>query len=189
MENLYDELFGLPPNKINSKVKGNKNELVLAHSLSEWTGSEFNRVPQSGGLRWKNVMNVCGDLICTDVGFYFPFSVETKHLKTFKHPQKNQKRSLVYTLWKQAKNDGERAEQTPVMFLRSNGMPAKTWDVIFSVSDIEPLSIMELFQAKDLISYRSQDLFEKWLKNLPNASAYRLANSLNRPSLTTNWTT
>lgn len=52
--------------RINSKKKGNRLELAVTQFMKEWTGYEFSRVPQSGGLRWKNRTSIAGDVICTD---------------------------------------------------------------------------------------------------------------------------
>ena len=48
---------------INGKAKGSGFELRVAKILSKWSGEEFNRVPQSGGLRWKSDNNVTGDIV------------------------------------------------------------------------------------------------------------------------------
>lgn len=52
--------------RINSKKKGNRLELAVTQFMKEWTGYEFSRVPQSGGLRWQNRTSIAGDVICTD---------------------------------------------------------------------------------------------------------------------------
>ena len=57
------DLFGAKEQSINSKVKGNNNELKAAKWLTKWTGCPFTRTPSSGGLRWKNTANVCGDVV------------------------------------------------------------------------------------------------------------------------------
>jgi len=119
---LEHDLFGTNPRKkgINSKKKGNANELECAKFLKEWTGLEFNRVPQSGGLRWKNSEGVTGDLVCEDRSF--PFSVETKHYKDIKFDEKLKSTSFVFKVWDQALRDAERATKHPLVILRKNGM-------------------------------------------------------------------
>lgn len=39
--------------RINSKNKGSRFERTICKWFQDWTGYEFNRVPASGGLRWK----------------------------------------------------------------------------------------------------------------------------------------
>lgn len=53
---IYTEVFGGTNRKksINSNRKGKVNELDLCKALTKWVGFEFNRVPASGGLRWKD---------------------------------------------------------------------------------------------------------------------------------------
>lgn len=128
---LEHDLFDTKPRKsgINSKKKGNQNELQCAKFLKEWTGLEFNRVPQSGGLRWKNSEGVTGDLVCEDRSF--PFSVETKHYKSITFTPKLRENSFIYTVWKQALQDAERANKLPIAFLRENGMKKGEYMVYF----------------------------------------------------------
>lgn len=120
---IEHDLFGTNPRKkgINSKKKGNANELECAKFLKEWTGLEFNRVPQSGGLRWKNSEGVTGDLVCEDRTF--PFSVETKHYKKIVFKPKLPATSFVFKVWDQAQQDADRANKHPLVILRQNGMP------------------------------------------------------------------
>ena len=49
------DLFGAKEQSINSKVKGNNNELKAAKWLTKWTGCPFTRTPSSGGLRWRKI--------------------------------------------------------------------------------------------------------------------------------------
>lgn len=139
---IKDDLFGEGYKQpINQKKKGNRNELVVCKVLEKWTGVPFSRVPSSGGLRWKNNKSICGDVVCTDENVYFPFSVETKHLKMLA-VGKNLLRSnsKVFTIYKQAKRDADRAGKIPMMMLRCNGMkegeywvfvPANEADILF----------------------------------------------------------
>jgi hypothetical protein len=135
---LFDEIFGKPSSGINSKVKGNRNELILSKSLQEWTGVEFVRVPMSGGLRWKNLENICGDVICTDKEFHFPFIIETKHWKTYTTSERLRKNSVIYSIWRQVKSDADRhlnatnEIKVPLLFIRKNGMPKNVWHVVLS---------------------------------------------------------
>lgn len=129
---IEHDLFGTNPRKkgINSKKKGNANELECAKFLKEWTGLEFNRVPQSGGLRWKNSEGVTGDLVCEDRSF--PFSVETKHYKKIVFKPILPSSSFVFKVWNQAQQDAERANKLPLVILRQNGMPKGEYVIYLS---------------------------------------------------------
>jgi hypothetical protein len=122
MKPIDEELLGIThrAQAINSKRKGNKNELRLAKMISAWTGSEFTRVPQSGGLRWSNTQNICGDIISTSPTFVFPFVIETKHYKDIPLKGSLRANSIVYKFWKQVCRDAERANRLPMLILRAN---------------------------------------------------------------------
>lgn len=117
----------------NGKRKGNKNERELTKWFQEWTGLEFQRVPQSGGLRWGNRDNIVGDIICTDErkGRNFPFTIETKFHKdiNFQHLLLEVKGNKILEFWDQAKSDGEATGKIPLLFMRINGMAKQTWFV------------------------------------------------------------
>lgn len=125
---IDSELFGTvhKAKKINSKVKGNRNELIVTKVLQEWTGHEFVRVPASGGLRWQNRMNVCGDVISTDPDFDFIFSIETKAIKNLGLEDSwdinLRKNSKIYGYWDQCKRDAEVAGKIPFLIIRHNNM-------------------------------------------------------------------
>jgi hypothetical protein len=139
MESIESELFGIKKRKqtINSKVKGNRNELKTAQLLMEWTGHEFARVPRSGGLRWRNRMDICGDVINVDPDFEFIFSVETKHVKHLgirigvPHLRDN---SVVFKYWNQCKRDAEASGKIPMLIIRQNGMPESVYYVFLEMS-------------------------------------------------------
>ena len=119
---MKEDLFGggyVQP--INQKQKGNKNELHVCKILTRWTGSEFARIPQSGGLRWQNVMNICGDVLSTDPSFDFPYVIETKDLSKLHITFELRKNSLIYTIWEQVKRDSLRASRLPILMLRKTG--------------------------------------------------------------------
>lgn len=126
--------------KINSKVKGNANELECAKFLHKWTGVKFSRVPSSGGLRWQDTVNACGDLICQDQDFLFDFAVETKHLKSLTFSRNLRENSSIFRIHLQAVRDAERARKCPMMCLRKNGMEAQRY-VVYVPFKIEGLSI------------------------------------------------
>ena len=127
--NIAEDILGKGRTQsINQKRKGNTNEREAAKALQEWTGEEFVRVPQSGGIRWKNSENVTGDIMCTKRSFKFPFSVETKHLKslafvkTLENKETLRANSQIFTYWSQAESDAKRAGKAPLMLIRCNGM-------------------------------------------------------------------
>lgn len=120
----------------NGKRKGNKNERELTKWFTDWTGLEFQRVPQSGGLRWNNRDNIVGDIICTDEkkGRRFPFTIETKFHKdiNFQHLLIDVKGNKIIEFWNQSKSDGEATGKIPLLFMRINGMPKQTWFTVMS---------------------------------------------------------
>ena len=123
---------------INSKKKGNKNERNLCNWWKDWSGLEFSRVPASGGLRWKNTDNICGDIIMTDERHSrrFPFSIEAKAYKDirFEHLVLGNKKIKIIEFWNQAKEDALRGNKIPILFMRYNGMPASTWFTVLNES-------------------------------------------------------
>ena len=170
MEPIDTELFGTVhrPSKINSKVKGNSNELAVTKILSEWTNHEFVRVPMSGGLRWKNRMDICGDIINTDPSFHFPFSVETKHLKTLNFPAnclfELRKNSAVYTYFTQCKRDAAASGKYPFLMVRSNGMKKDTWFIGLSLTMSQLLLmgnyVNRRYSGEDIDLYHSEEFFK-----------------------------
>ena len=131
---IETDIFGLPVSqdkKINSKRKGDLNERTVAKWLEEWTGVKFTRVPRSGGLRWQATANVCGDLVCEDSSFGFPFTIETKHLANITMGGVLRKKSKVFTVYEQCKSDCARSGRLPMLILRRNGMPQGEWIIFF----------------------------------------------------------
>ena len=162
----------LPPKRrpsINSKDKGNANERAVAKWLSAWTGKNFVRTPSSGGLRWQNSLglNICGDVVCTNQGHVFPFTVETKHLKdiSFKvtDASGNMRRNAqVLSIFIQSNRDAIRDGKHPLMLLRCNGMPKDTWWIfiptrLYSVLPIIPNTYKRL-RVDNLMGIHSEDL-------------------------------
>lgn len=146
--------------KINSKLKGNKNELECAKMLEEWTGVRFARVPSSGGLRWANTANACGDLICEDQDFDFPFAVETKHLKSLTITATLRKNSQILSIYQQAIRDAIRASKCPMMCLRSNGMKKRSF-IIFVPFYLHDHGVVPLCTGEGPIyGYDSDDLLK-----------------------------
>jgi Holliday junction resolvase len=122
---------------INSKKKGNRNERNLCKLWQIWTGWEHNRVPASGGLRWKKSDNISGDIICTEPGVYnFKFSIETKFYKDldFVNLLNGNKNCDIRDFWNQTLSDASRANKTPILMMRCNNMKADMYFVIIEAS-------------------------------------------------------
>jgi hypothetical protein len=187
MEPIDTQLFGTVhrKQKINSKRKGNINELTATKVLTEWVGTEFVRVPRSGGIRWKNRADVCGDVINNDPSFKFPFSVETKHVKNLGiNPDKLDLRrnSVIYRYWAQCNRDACAANKTPILMIRDNGMKTGTYYIFIYLSYkqafmLAPLNIyVQGFRvcemAFGIFGYKSEDFFKsvsyETLKNIYN---------------------
>lgn len=131
----------------NSKAKGNKGERELCKWWQQWSGLEFSRVPASGGLRWQKTDNISGDIICTDErkSRRFPFSVESKNYRDirFEHILLGNKKTKILEFWQQSNEDADRSGKLPILFMRYNGMPKRTWFVI-----IQPEVAEILFKHK-----------------------------------------
>lgn len=111
----------------NSKNKGNRFERAICKFFKEWSGYEFSRVPQSGGLRWKKADNITSDVVCTDDkhGRRFPFSIECKFHKEIKFEDiLLDNKSKILEFWDQASGDANRAKKLPLLIMRYNNMPS-----------------------------------------------------------------
>lgn len=113
--------------KINSKQKGSRFERVVCKVFSKWTGFEFQRVPQSGGLRWKKADNITSDVTCTDPrhGRRCLISIECKSYQDirFEHILLQNKSCKILSFWEQASGDASRANKVPFLVMHYNGMP------------------------------------------------------------------
>lgn len=133
MADIYNEIFGITPRKkkVDGNRKGGKNERELCKALSAWTGFEFNRVPKSGALRWKNAEGIVGDVVPEDKSF--PFTIETKFYKNFEIKDNLRSNSIIFTFWEQAQTDANRYFEStgktvhPLLFVRKNDMGANWW--------------------------------------------------------------
>ena len=115
---------------INSKRKGNKNELNLAKTMTEWSGYNFARVPASGGINWGHNILVAGDVICTVEELEWTLVTETKSWG--KMPSKINPTGPVMMAFLQAQKDCPPG-YTPIVFIRVNGMPIYTWKVYMHI--------------------------------------------------------
>lgn len=122
---LYPNKLTIPM-AVNSKSKGGRFERTMSKWFTNWTGYEFNRVPASGGLRWKNAENITSDIACTDSKHSkkFRFSVECKSYKelNFEHVLLEKKSCKILKFWEQARDDAKRANKFPLLVMKYNGM-------------------------------------------------------------------
>lgn len=113
------------PNK--SKTKGNSFERQVAAKLTEWWGSPFHRIPNSGALRWGDANFTYGDILPPSD---CPVVIECKSyakidLSTCLY--ENYKNSLVYQwFFEQLRVDVDRAKADsnlilePLLIFKSN---------------------------------------------------------------------
>jgi len=137
-----------------SRKKGSRNERNVAKLMEDWTGYEFARTPQSGGLHWKK-QHTTGDIVCIDDlhGRRFRFSIECKfheeldllHLIDDTIGKKSNK---IISFWEQTEGDARQAKRLPLLFMRRNGMRAGMHFVVMStnfwlliLSALEPWAI------------------------------------------------
>ena len=154
----------------NSRTKGSRNERNVAKLMQKWTGYEFARTPQSGGLHWKKA-HTSGDIVCIDDnhGLRFPFSIECKfheeldmlHLIDDTIGKKSNK---ITAFWDQTKADAGTVDKIPLLFMRRNGMKAGMHFVgmdtsFFSVwlTEIQPwkneFGLIHYFKSTDKEAY------------------------------------
>lgn len=134
---IEHDIFGTKPRKkgINSKRKGDNNERDLAKYLSKWTGYQFERVPSSGGLGWKDSVQTVGDVVCTTPNSRVPFTFETKALKKLGlNSPILRSNSCIFKHWHQCNREGKQANRIPLFIARDNGMKKYTWWVFMDYS-------------------------------------------------------
>ena len=178
--------------RCNQKKKGNANELAATKALQKWTGVKFTRTPQSGALRRINSDGIVADIIpdTLDKNFYWPFSVETKHLMHIPVAKQLPKNSMIFSIWEQVHRDALRAEQLPMALLRSNGMPSGEYYLILRrdsggrlLSLAAPVAFYGFNGTYDLMGFMFSDvvkttdytLFSKAIKAaklLPNVTLF-----------------
>lgn len=121
----------------NPKRKSGKHERSVAHIMQDWSGYEFARTPQSGGLHWRK-QHTSGDVVCIDDkhGPRFPFSIECKFYEDITllpliQGLIGKKSNKVLEFWKQAKGDAKTVGKVPLLFMRKNGMKKDLNFVVF----------------------------------------------------------
>ena len=159
---VVTDVFGLTysVNPINSKAKGDTNERQLCKWLNTYLGVPFIRTPSSGGRRLMNASNFCGDVVCEDENFNFPFAVETKHYKKFSFTQILRANSGIYKVYFQAKDDAIRANRGIFIALRNNGMPKNTWIMYFTfiIPNLDIISEGSPEEGVQIYGYHSNDI-------------------------------
>jgi len=92
--------------RINSKRKGNRNERRACRFMEEWTGKEFIRVANSGGIHNEAIW-LAGDIVPVDIEFMKEFDtvIETKHLKYLGNLEGTRSNSIIPNIMKQAEAD------------------------------------------------------------------------------------
>ena len=128
---------------VNGKKKGNRAERVLANWWQNWSGLEFSRVPQSGGLRWQKKDDISGDIICTSEreSRRFPFSIESKSYNDlrFEHYILGLTKVKIKDFWDQCSTDAIRSGKYPILFMRYNNMRSSTWFVMMRFEEFKLL--------------------------------------------------
>jgi len=175
---------------VNSKNKGNKNELALSKLFIAWTGKEFSRVPQSGGLHWQS-KNSSGDIICTDDKHsrYFTLSIEAKHHKDISFEglidgSVGSKKTKIKEFWAQSLSDATDHKLIPIVFMRYDRMPKNMHFVVIDSTfyqEIAPIcpnsyGILRFLDGEDtsLVLMNSMDFFSMDYKKFHKiAKAYK----------------
>lgn len=170
---IYTEIFGgnVGRKQINSNRKGKQNERDLANALALWVGFEFNRVPSSGGLRWKNSEGITGDIVPENKDF--EFIIETKFYKNFQVKENLRKNSMIYKFYSQVTEDVQRLksgtgiEKYPIVCARKNGM-GKNWYVFF------PEVFKPFLEKHNLLLYTGEGIVGTQFKFLRKISYEKL---------------
>lgn len=111
---------------MNCQQKGKNFERKVAKILTEKLGMEFNRTPQSGGMRWASDNNVYGDIVTPDD---FPFIIECKNRENWNFDQLMKGECKEFDSWvKQVEEDCSRynknnKEKLPLIIFTKNRMP------------------------------------------------------------------
>ena len=143
---IEHDIFSTRPRKqgINSKRKGDNNERDLAKYLTKWTGYQFERVPSSGGLGWKDSVQTIGDVVCTTPNIRVPFTFETKALKKLGlNSPILRANSCIFKHWHQCHREGQQANRIPLFIVRERGMKKNTWWVFmdYKIFDLINLNV------------------------------------------------
>jgi len=149
----------------NSKAKGSRNERNVVKLLNDWSGYEFARTPQSGGLHWKK-QYTSGDIVCIDDkhGRRFPFSIECKSHQNFDllhliDDSYGKSSNKIMMFWEQSKGDALKYNKVPLVFMRRNGMKANLHFVVMNKDffNLWYSNIGEGTNKRGIIMYNSYD--------------------------------
>lgn len=171
---------------MNSKKKGNRGERQAVSFMKEWSGKDFARTPQSGGLHW-HTKNTTGDIVCLEEGYVFPMSIEVKFPKEIDLlKQLYNVNSKIDEYWDQCQHDAVIHKKLPFLMVRKNGMP-KAFFMVFLPANMVSILRKEVkipkpylyISARYLvltteslakINYRTfEKLTKRWLKRVyPN---------------------
>ena len=100
------------------KQKGNAHERAVAKLLSEWSGYEFHRTPQSGALHWSNDKRVISDIVPPqEILEKWPFSIECKNVETNFEISAfiDGTSQTLKEHWKQCWDDSQREDLLPML--------------------------------------------------------------------------
>lgn len=113
--------------KINSKSKGNRNELFFAKALTERFNQKFTRVPMSGGfstfhrgtgVKESAIQDLSGDIIAPEG---FKFSIEIKSRADFNFWDLiNENENDIDRWLEQAEQDSEVSNKLPLLIIKVN---------------------------------------------------------------------
>ncbi len=144
----------------NSRSKGSRNERSVAHIMQDWSGYEFARTPQSGGLHWKK-QHTSGDIVCIDEkhGRRFPFSIECKfHEELLLLPLiqglVGKKSNKIINFWEQSVEDANKVNKIPLVFMRKNGMKKDLHFIM--MSDIMFNTWLSLLEKTPIMGWDSE---------------------------------
>lgn len=119
--------------RINSKAKGNANERVACKFMEEWTGIEFQRVANSGGIHNMSPW-LAGDIAPVLIEDLVDFKViiETKHLKYLGCLDGTRRNSRIQKIFDQCVTDAARIspEHKSLCLLRQNRMTVGSYIVV-----------------------------------------------------------
>lgn len=111
---------------MNCQQKGKNFERKVAKILTEKLCMEFNRTPQSGGLRWASDNNVYGDIVTPD---NFPFIIECKNRENWSFDQFMKGECKEFDSWVEQviedcnRHNKNNEEKLPLIIFTKNRMP------------------------------------------------------------------
>jgi hypothetical protein len=157
----------------NGKKKGGKGERVACEFLKEWSGLDFRRTPQSGGLRGHVMDYTVGDIICTDDSLrnkVFPLTIEVKNYKKIDFSTLLERSNTrgktnkpvqckVDEWWEQTESDGHRGEKIPILMMRFDNLPKNFFYVVIDRKHGKSLIIpKDRLVTKKYIIFTSEEL-------------------------------